>query len=214
MIIHCYGYHSVGGLTCIDVVDNVQQNGNEIISPGRTVIVPRLNFTCNGEITNIRVRVSNRTSGTNFPYIQLWRESSTPQLYNLVGQVQIQSSHISSTGLTHQEANIVLTSIDRIQFLSGDVIGFYNPSDTGYVIDDIQTDGYVYYVFVGSSASSQNLNNGFTSNRRQPLIQFTIGESVYIYIIYVVTVLCTSMSLLPMFSSTCYSQLPHNHNLT
>ncbi|XP_065904644.1 receptor-type tyrosine-protein phosphatase S-like isoform X2 [Dysidea avara] len=164
----------VGGLTCIDVVDNVQQNGNEIISPGRTVIVPRLNFTCNGEITNIRVRVSNRTSGTNFPYIQLWRESSTPQLYNLVGQVQIQSSHISSTGLTHQEANIVLTSIDRIQFLSGDVIGFYNPSDTGYVIDDIQTDGYVYYVFVGSSASSQNLNNGFTSNRRQPLIQFTI----------------------------------------
>ena len=63
-----------------------------------------------------------------------------------------------------------------MQFLCGDVIGFYNPSDSGYVIDDIQTDGYVFYVFPGSSASSQNLSTGVMSSRRQPLIQFTLGE--------------------------------------
>ncbi|XP_065904456.1 P-selectin-like isoform X2 [Dysidea avara] len=163
----------VGGQTCIDDVDNLQQSRNSFISPDRTVIVPRLNFTCNGRITNIRVRISTFSTGTNFPYIQVWRQSQTPQLYSLVDEVQIQLSHLS-TQLANQEANISLTGNSRMQFLCGDVIGFYNPSDSGYVIDDIQTDGYVFYVFPGSSASSQNLSTGVMSSRRQPLIQFTL----------------------------------------
>ncbi|XP_065904629.1 uncharacterized protein [Dysidea avara] len=162
-----------GGQTCIDDVDNVQQTEDNFISPNRTVIVPRLNFTCNGRISNIRVRISTFSTRTNFPYIQVWRQSPTSQLYSLVDQVQIQSGHLN-TQLAYLEANISLTGSNKIQFLSGDVIGFYNPSDSRYVIEDIQTDGYVYYVFEGSNASSVDLNNGIMSSRRQPLIQFTL----------------------------------------
>ena len=179
MIIHCYGCHSEGGQTCINDVDNVQQSRDNFISPDRTVIVPRLTFTCNGRITNIRVRISTRDTGTNFPYIQVWRQLPTPHLYSLVDGVQIQSSHLNNQS-ANLEANISLTGNNRIQFLSGDVIGFYNPPDTGYVLEDIRTDEYVYNVFVGSSASSQNLNNAIMSNRRQPLIQFTLGEYMMI----------------------------------
>ena len=176
MIIHCYGCHSVGGQTCIDVVDDIQQTRNEVISADRTVIVPRLNFTCNGRITNIRVRISTRDTGTDFPSIQVWRQSPTPQLYNLVGGVQIQLSHLN-TQSANQEAIISLTGNDRIQFLSGDVIGFYNPPDSGYVFEDIPTLGYVYYVFVGSNAESFDLATAsVVPNRRQPLIQFILGE--------------------------------------
>ena len=179
MVIQCYVFHSIAGLTCIDVVDNVQQTPDNQISVNRTVIVPRLNFTCNGRITNIRVRISSDpdpdNTGTNFPYMQVWRQSPTTQLYSLVDQVQIQSSHLN-TQLAYLEAIISLTGNSRIQFLSGDVIGFYNPSDSGYVIRDIQTPGYVFYVFEGSSASSLDLSTGIMPDRRQPLIQFTLGK--------------------------------------
>ncbi|XP_065906945.1 uncharacterized protein [Dysidea avara] len=169
------------GLTCIDVVDNVQQTPDSQTIANRTVIVPRLNFTCNGRITNIRVRIDSATeipnydnTGTNFPYIQVWRQSPTSQLnYSLVNKVQIQSDHLN-TQLTYLEAIIPLTGNNRIQFLSGDVIGFYNPPDSGYVIRDIQTPGYVFYVFIGSNASSFNLSTGIMSDGRQPLIQFTL----------------------------------------
>ena len=173
--------HSTGGQTCTDDV-NVQQAYNNVISPNRTVIFPRLNFTCNGRITNIGVGINDTTgilsvnNGTNFPYIQVWRQSPTSQLnYSLVDQVQIQSDHLN-TQLTYLEANISLTGNNTIQFLSGDVIGFYAPSDSGYIIRDIQTPGYVMYVFIGSNASSFNLSTGIMSDRRQPLIQFTLGE--------------------------------------
>ena len=183
MVVHCYGFHSIAGQTCIDVVDNVQQTPNSQIIANRTVIVPRLNFTCNGRITNIRVRIDSATeipnydnTGTNFPYVQVWRQSPTSQLnYSLVNQVQIQSDHLN-TQLTYREAIIPLTGNNRIQFLSGDVIGFYNPPDSGYVTRDIQTPGYVFYVFEGSNASSFNLSTGIMSDGRQPLIQFTLGE--------------------------------------
>ena len=170
MVVHCYGFHSIAGETCIDVVDNVQQTPDSQILADRTVIVPHLNFTCNGRITNIRVRIDSATeipnydnTGTNFPYIQVWRQSPTSQLnYSLVNQVQIQLRHLNTQST---QANIPLTGNNRIQFLSGDVIGFYNPPDSGYVTRDIETLGYVFYVFEGSSASSLDLSTGIMSDR-------------------------------------------------
>ena len=181
--VHCYGLHSTGGQTCIDVVDDVQQAFNDVISPDRTVIVPRLNFTCNGRIANIRVGINIATevlmnhdnTGTNFPYIQVWRQPPTSQLYSLVDSIQIQSNHLN-TQLANLEAVIPLIGNKTIQFLSGDVIGFYNPPDSGYVIRDIRTPGYVFYIFEQSNASSLNLSTGITRSERQPSIQFNIGE--------------------------------------
>jgi len=164
--------HSTGGQTCINDVDDVRLIGSDQISNNRIVIVPLLSFTCNGRITNIRVRLSDDGTGNNFPYVQVWRPS---QVYNLVDEVQIQSSHI--TRLTFQEANILLTGNNRTQFQSGDVVGFYNPSDSRYTIRVITTPGYVFYVFTGSTATSLDLNNADnTPMGRQPLIQFTIGK--------------------------------------
>ena len=167
--------HPTGGQTCIDDVDDVQLIGSNQISDNRIVIVPHLSFTCNGRITNIRVRIFDDGTGDNFPYIQVWRLSPSLQLYNLVDEVQIQSSHV--TWLTYLGANISLTGNHRIQFQSGDVIGFYLPPDSRYEIRDITTPGYVFYVFVGSTATSLNLSNAdITPMYRQPLIQFTFGE--------------------------------------
>jgi len=96
--IHYCGFHSIAGQACIDDVDNVQQVGDNIISPGRTVIVPRLNFTCNGRITNIRVGLNRANDGSNFPYVQVRRQIPSASLvfYNLIDNVQIRSKSLDS----------------------------------------------------------------------------------------------------------------------
>jgi len=177
MIIYCCCccLHSIGGQTCTNDVDNIQQIGSDQISNNRIVIVPSLSFTCNGKITDIKIRISLDGTGNKFPFIQIWRPSPSSQLYSLVDEVQIQSSHL--TQLTYLEANIPLTGNNRMHFQSGDVIGFYNPSDSRYVIRDIATPEYVFYVFVGSTAISLDLSNAnFISTRRKPLIQFKICQ--------------------------------------
>ena len=163
----------VGQDQCIDDIDDVQQNGvSNYINPDRTVIIPRLKFTCNGRITNIRAGMSSiKDSGSDFPYIQIWRPSPPSQLYSLVDKVQIQSSH------SDLEASISIADSTSMHFLSGDVIGYHNPPNSGIVIrDTASTDDFVLYVFGGSDTSQKDLNTGTTFTRRKPLIQFTLGE--------------------------------------
>jgi len=174
LIFHCL-YSTVRLAHCIDSVDDVQQSGNNVIGSNQTVIVPNLNFTCNGWITNIKVGINPTINGSDFPYIQIWRPSPSSQLYSLVDKVQLHPRHIN-TQLTHLEANIPHTGNIKIQFLSGDVIGFYNPPNSSYVIRDTTTNSHVYYTFNGSDAKQIDLNAGIISSRRQPLIEFTLGE--------------------------------------
>jgi len=161
---------------CIDYVDNVQQRGDSnFLSPDTTIIIPHLKFTCSGSITNIRIRIESMNRGSDFPFIQIWRPSPPSELYSLVDKVQIQSSYLS-TRLTYLEANIPLTGSRQMHFLSGDVIGFYNPPNSGYYLRDATTKSYVYYAFNEADATEFDLNAGMTSSRQLPLIKFTLGE--------------------------------------
>ena len=174
----------VDGQTCTDSV-NVHQIGEDRLSTsGGVAIVPRLNFTCNGRILNIRVRVLPITSANILPYIQIWRPSSSVT-YDRVGQVQIQTTQLTRPPPEDWlEANIPLTGSNRLQFQSGDVIGFYHPSDFSHEIRTTRTDGYVLRQFVGRYASSLALGDANnTLDNRQPLIQFEIGKKMFhIYI--------------------------------
>jgi len=86
----------------------------------------------------------------------------------------MQSNHLI-TQLTYLEAIISLTGDNRIQFLSGDVIGYYNPLNMGYALRHNPSARYQFYIFSGP-LSSLNLSSGFRFSLYQPLIQFTLGE--------------------------------------
>jgi len=99
-------------------------------------------------------------------------------MYSKIGEIQVQESHVIE--FDYREANITLTSSNRLIVQSGDVVGFYHPPDSRYQVRTIQTDGYMLYIYDGTnittsldSSSSLKLLN---TNRRQPLIQFTLGE--------------------------------------
>jgi len=161
---------------CTDSV-NVEQDGDNHIPLGRLGIVPRLNFTCNGRIAEIMASVK-RFSGRGRLRFQVWRSLSTNSMvYANIGEVQLLDSQVSQCNSDRFcNANIVLTDNDKIEFQSGDVIGWYQPSDVLYRLRTIQTIGYVQYEFDGP-LSSLDLNNADRSdNQRQPLIQFVIGS--------------------------------------
>ena len=174
----------LGGHMCTDNVD-VRQDGSTQIGRNRLAIIPQLNFTCNGSITSIRARVRFENARSNFPFFQLWRLSSTNSTtYNKIGEVQLKSDDQVTGSGTYQTANIILTDNNTIKIHSGDVVGYYHPSDARYRVRTMQTNGYILYQFSGSPESVNLSNNIYNYDQRQPLIQFTIGKLITYGILY------------------------------
>ena len=164
----------LGGQECTDYVD-IMQNADNVVGHNMLVIVPQLNFTCNGRITSIRARVAfNRFS--DFPFFQVWRVASVGStVYNKISQVQLPRGVTSLANV----ATFNLTD-NTIEVQSGDVVGYYHPRESRYRVRDIQTDGYILYQFSGSHESVDLDNNIASNDNRQPMIQFTIGKCIII----------------------------------
>ena len=169
----------LGGQFCTDSV-NIQSGQNQI-GHNRLAIIPRLNFTCDGRITGIRARVRFEGGRKNYPIFQVLRPvSDGSKVYTKIGEVQLQSDDQVTGSGDYRTANIILTGNNTIEFQSGDVVGYYHPSDARYRVRTIQTDGYILYQFNELSPTSVNLNDANRNdNERQPLIQFTIGKCAF-----------------------------------
>ena len=170
----------LGGQFCTDYVD-VQQDGYNRVERNRLAIIPRLNFTCNGRITSIRARMffEQYQGRTDYPFFQVWRlavESTT--IYNKIGEVQLQSDGQAIGSGNYRTANIILTGNNTIAVRSGDVVGYYQPLQSRYRVRTIPIIGYILYQFSGSHDSVDLNNNIGHTDRRQPLIQFTIGKFI------------------------------------
>ena len=173
-------YTIVAGQICTDYI-YIQQRGDDQLGEndiGRLGIFPRLNFTCNGRITSIRARVSLRNSGSSISYFQVWRPSSpNSPIYNKTAEVVILEDNVFTGSNGFRETNISLSGNNRTKIQSGDVVGFYHPPNVRYALRDLETDGYVLYGFTTNQTDSVDLTDADdTINRRQPIIQFTIGK--------------------------------------
>ena len=168
----------LGGQFCTDSVD-VQQDGRSQISRDRLAIIPRLNFNCNGTITSIIARVRLDSDRIDYPVFQVWRPTSIGStVYNKIGEVQLQSDDQVTGSGDFRTANITLTGNNTIEVQSGDVVGYYHPPQSQYRVRNIESNGYIQYVFDGS-LESVDLDDGVDiRNDRQPLIQFVIGGCV------------------------------------
>ena len=175
LVTSCYNF--VGKESCIDSV-NVHQIPNEKVSTNKLVIVPDFKFICNGRITSIRARVEKNSNSAKFPSFQVWRPSSVDSpIYNKVDEVDM--------SLTDQVTNnilyIKLTGNNAIEFQSGDVIGYYHPSNSRYLVTHIKNNtigGYVLYRFNVEpleNSAEINISRGKVTRYARPLLQFTVG---------------------------------------
>ena len=153
----------LGGQFCTDYV-NVQQGGDYITNDDLLVIIPRLNFTCNGRITSIRATLFTVRRGRNYPFFQVWRSASVDLIvYTKIGEVQLQLDQLSVLGSGVIIATTILTTTSTIDVQSGDVVGYYLPSNPSLRVISIQTDGYRAYGFSGLQ-ESVDLNNKSSNN--------------------------------------------------
>ena len=156
------------------------------------MIVPSARFSCNGRITNITVsQFQLLVLGSNFPLFQVWHPTSlNSTIYNKIGEIQLPAGDFVAVGVNRNyfSASVSLNSNSLIEFQSGDVIGYYQPSDPRALIGSIQTSGYTSYSnSVNSPLTSIDINDtDNTDTDHQPLIAVIFGNiyniRTYIYI--------------------------------
>ena len=119
---------------------------------------------------------------TDFPLFQVWHPTSlASNTYNKIGEIELpRGNHIGGLIINYYFANLSLNSSSQIEFQSGDVIGYYQPSDPQRLIWSIQTSGYTSYSnTVTSPLTSIDISNADNIEaNRQPLIEVMFGKTI------------------------------------
>ena len=113
----------------------------------------------------------------NFPRILLWRPTNTEQTtYNIENSYTLSSRDIDGMG-NYYFGDVSFTGNNRIEFQSGDVIGYRHRSSPCYTVYNINTGGYTSYSLRSISNDMINIgdNSVTETTNRQPLIQVTFG---------------------------------------
>ena len=180
--------NTLDGQGCVNTL-NVNQRGTELSLNGEQVIVLGSNFTCGGRIVGYLISLHRGDTSGSFPSIQIWRRSTTElSKYILVGTLCILTdSDITmmsdSTG-DYYLGNVSCIGDDRIQFQSGDIIGYHQDNPSHYQLWNTIAMGYTsYHRNANNPLETLNINaagNIRTSNR-QPLIQLIFGTKIMLY---------------------------------
>ena len=144
------------------------------------MIVPESDFSCNGRITGYLISLERDSSSGDYPIVQVWRRHHTnQQFYNRVNTLcALTGSNINNMG-DYYLGNVSCTGNERIEFQSGDVIGYYHANEVQYRLWSIDTTGYTVYQYRSNSpldTVSINDNDVDEIVNRQPLIQVMFGK--------------------------------------
>ena len=146
------------------------------------MIVPNARFNCNGRITNVAASMNGWVSGTEYPVFQVWRPVMTSfqsNNYIKIGEVQLsdRSLEVVDNGSYVVYADISLNNSNQMEFQSGEVIGYYQPSNS-CLIWNTRTSGYTSYSNNVTSPLT-NMDTNHVDNvhdNYQPLIEVMFGK--------------------------------------
>ena len=82
-------------------------------------VIPSMNFSCDGAINKWIVRARWNISGTEFPDLQLWRNSSGNGVYTKVGNTTLFASAENSSSVYELEVQ------PSLPFQRGDILGIF-----------------------------------------------------------------------------------------
>ena len=167
---------------------NAEQEGTNHLVWGLYVVVPRSNFSCNGRITGYMVSLDqDNDEDCDNPRILIWRPSNTEQTtYNIQNSYTLSGGDISVMG-SYYYADVTFERNERIEFQSGDVIGYQHRFNPCYRVWSIQTEGYTAY---SSFFNTIDINGTsvFVNSDRQPLIHVIFGKkhcSSFVYFSFI-----------------------------
>ena len=161
----------------------------ELSSNNRQIIVLGSDFRCNGRLTGYLISLDLNGAPRGYPSIQVWRRSDTDPLeYTIVGTACALTdgdiTMMNDGTWNYYLGNVSCTMGGRIEFQSGDIIGYNQDAPSRYSLWIISAVGYASYSRNGPSRQSNtfNINNIVGINDTQPLIQMIFGN--YLHSIY------------------------------
>ena len=175
----------LGGLQdCIyDPGSEAYTHHGEVVTGGRQVIIPNLNFTCYGRIVHISyvtINGSHPGDDHDLPVFQIWRPSSVgSNVYNRVGRTEFLFEYlIEDTAKFYFTNAMLIAENHRLEFQPGDVIGYYQPSKPHRLIWSTKESGYVSYSNNASIATTtyNTSNADYVNNELLPFIRVVFGE--------------------------------------
>ena len=143
------------------------------------MIVPNARFSCNGRITNVAASMI-WSFAIDHPLFQVWRPILNSSIYIKIGQAQLSAGSVKVVDQgSYYYTNMSLNSSSQIEFQSGDVIGYYQPSNARQIWN-IQIDEYTSYSYtVTSPLILLNINiEGISETNYQPLIKVMFGKII------------------------------------
>ena len=167
--------------SCVDTVD-VAQQGTDQLSSNVIVIVPRSTFSCNGRITGYKVSLNkttedNSTVDCGNPRILVWRPLNTQRTrYSIRDDFRLRNSAIRAIG-NYYIAAASLSENNRVEFQSGDVIGYLHRVTPCYTVWSNEAAGYTSYSNNDIFSDTINIiDSSVTATANiQPLIQVDFG---------------------------------------
>ena len=179
MIIHIVNLS--GAQACVNN-PNIARKGQVTIDTRKQVIVPNVRFNCNGRITNVAASMKGWSGATNNPLFEVWRPYIYSGSYMKIGEVHFSAGSLKGVGQgSYYYANISLNSSSQIEFQSGDVIGYYQPSNARQIWS-IQTDDYTSYscTFPYAIDLLHIYSVDISVTNYQPLIEVMFGKVIMI----------------------------------
>ena len=173
----------LGAQACVNN-PNIARKGQVTIGTGKQVIVPNARFNCNGRITSVAASMKDLSGATNYPIIEVWRPYIYSGSYIKIDEVHFSAGSLKGAGQgSYYYANISLNSSSQIEFQSGDVIGYYQPSNSRQIWS-IQTDEYTSYSYTGPRALDllYIYSEGINVTNYQPLIKVMYGKIITLYV--------------------------------
>lgn len=178
-----------GQLSCIETVNAVQR-GDTSSPSNRQVIIPKNSFSCNGRITGYLISLEIGSISGSYPSIQVWHPKSTTEYTRVETECELTENDIRrmTDNLKNEYylGNVSCNGNKRIEFQSGDVLGYHQADPLRYRLWSIAVTSYItYHLDETVPLTTLSLYNadGITT-KMQPLIEVMYGKNVFSWIIY------------------------------
>ena len=142
----------------------------------RTRLIPGMNFTCNGTITNVTVggvmRGNQRMKSVR---IKFWKESAIqPGIYHKSNKTIVLALKRNMCNRQDRQCMLRLMDKKQISVEPGDILGIEVPprDDADFELHSVSAPGLTNYIFKGTNHSRVDLNDRIMETEVQPLIIF------------------------------------------
>ena len=165
----------------------------------RTILIPEMNFSCNGTIVNVTVvgrRLEPRSMNhRRYPRLQIWREDINEEgVYHKITTREIvlnprQTQFVKCKQLVRDDipgaviCYITLSMNRYVSINSGDIVGLQLPTNMSTTFEILYRNSMLTnFVYFGSITDRRQLNFSNVSEKLQPLIRLHIIPGIYYYV--------------------------------